>query len=93
MAVLRVVAGPTPGQLLPLEKERTVIGRLPSCDVVLEMGSVSRQHVQILRQGDEFFIELTAIAYAFVAYVYFLYGYGTFILFRKYLALKGSQSG
>jgi signal transduction histidine kinase len=40
-----------------------------------------------------FYIELTAIAYAFVAYVYFLYGYGTWILFRKYLNLKGTQSG
>lgn len=43
-------------------------------------------------RGDTFYIELTAIAYAFVAYVYFLYGYGTLILFRKYQALRGSQS-
>jgi serine phosphatase RsbU (regulator of sigma subunit) len=40
-----------------LEKERVVIGRLPSCDVVLEMGSVSRQHCQILRIGEEFYVE------------------------------------
>lgn len=39
----------------------------------------------------EFYIELTAIAYAFVTYVYFLYAYGTLILFRKYTALKGTQ--
>ena len=57
MAVLRVTAGPTPGQLLPLEKERTVIGRLPSCDIVLEMGSISRQHLQVLRVGEEYFVE------------------------------------
>src|SRR5205823_3618450 len=57
MAVLRVTAGPHPGQLLPLEKERVIIGRLPSCDIVLELGSISRQHVQILRVEEEFFVE------------------------------------
>lgn len=45
-----------------------------------------------VRDG-RFYIELTAVAYAFVAYVYFLYGYGTWILFKKYLQLKGTQSG
>ncbi len=44
-------------------------------------------------RGGEFFIELTAIAYAFVTYVYVLYAYGTWILFKKYLRLRGTQSG
>lgn len=44
-------------------------------------------------RNDRFYIELTAIAYAFVAYVYFLYAYGTWILFKKFLELKGTQSG
>ena len=43
-------------------------------------------------RGDEFYIELTAVAYAYVAYIYFLYGYGTWILFKKYLLLRTSQS-
>lgn len=42
---------------------------------------------------DDFYIELTAVAYAFVAYIYILYGYGTWILFKKYLLAKGTQSG
>ena len=43
-------------------------------------------------RDDEFFIELTVIAYAFVSYVYFLYAYGTWILYKKYLLLRGGQS-
>jgi signal transduction histidine kinase len=42
---------------------------------------------------DRFYIELTAVAYAFVTYVYILYGYGTWILYKKYLHRKGTQSG
>jgi len=56
--LLRATAGaPFPGHIFPLEKERVIIGRLPTCDIVMEMGSVSRQHAQILRVGDEFFVE------------------------------------
>lgn len=44
-------------------------------------------------RNGRFYIDLTAVAYAFVAYVYILYGYGTWTLFRKYLRLTGTQSG
>jgi len=44
-------------------------------------------------RDDRFYIELTSVVYAFVAYVYILYGYGTWILFKKFLYLKGTQSG
>ena len=44
-------------------------------------------------RNDQFYIELTAVAYAFTAYIYVLYGYGTWVLFNKYLLLKGTQSG
>jgi signal transduction histidine kinase len=44
------------------------------------------------RQG-RFTIELTVIAYAFVAYVYFLYGYGAWILLRKYRIHRDTQQG
>ncbi|MFN3418100.1 MAG: ATP-binding protein [Pyrinomonadaceae bacterium] len=38
-------------------------------------------------------ISVTPIAYAFVAYVYFLFFYGAFKLFRKYQAYRGTQKG
>lgn len=57
MAVLKSTNGPTPGQLYPLNQERIVIGRLPTCDIILELGVVSRQHVQILRVNGEYFVE------------------------------------
>lgn len=42
---------------------------------------------------NRFFIELAPLAYAFVIYVYFIFGYGAFILFRKYEKLRGTQKG
>jgi signal transduction histidine kinase len=43
--------------------------------------------------GDRFSIEFTALAYFFVAYIYFLFIYGGVVLFRKYLSLRGTQQG
>lgn len=43
--------------------------------------------------GDSFDIELTPIAYAFVAYVYLVFFYGASVLFRKYRSLAGTQQG
>jgi signal transduction histidine kinase len=40
-----------------------------------------------------FTIELTVIAYAFVAYVYFLYGYGAWLLLKKYRIHCDTQQG
>lgn len=40
-----------------------------------------------------FTIELTVIAYAFVAYVYFLYGYGAWLLLKKYRMHRDTQKG
>ncbi len=57
MAVLRVLKGLNPGQLLPLDGESMVLGRHPDCDIVLEIGAVSRQHARITRSGDEFHVE------------------------------------
>jgi signal transduction histidine kinase len=45
-----------------------------------------------LRNGN-FSIGLTPIAYAFVAYVYFVFFYGASVLFRKYRRLKSTQQG
>ncbi|HEY1064478.1 MAG TPA: SpoIIE family protein phosphatase [Pirellulales bacterium] len=57
MAVLQVLKGLNPGQQFPLEREEIILGRHPDCDVVLEMGAVSRQHARITRVGGAFFVE------------------------------------
>ena len=44
-------------------------------------------------RNGQFFIELTAVAYAYVAFVYFLYGYGTWVLVRKNYRYRGTQQG
>jgi len=57
MAVLRVLKGLNPGQIIPLDREAVVLGRHPDCDVVLEVGAVSRQHAQIARIGDDYYLQ------------------------------------
>lgn len=49
MAILRL--RPPSGPPLEFEKERTLVGRDPSCAVVLDDKSVSRRHVVIERRG------------------------------------------
>ena len=56
MAVLEAIKGLTPGQVFPLERDCRV-GRHPDCDIVLEVGAISRQHARILKLGDGFFVE------------------------------------
>jgi hypothetical protein len=52
MAVLRLV--PSQGPPVPLEitQDRVVVGREPTCDVVVSDGSVSRKHATIERRGN-----------------------------------------
>lgn len=57
MAVLQVIKGMNPGQQFPLEGERNILGRHPECDIVLDLGAVSRQHAQIVCVGDQFYVE------------------------------------
>jgi sigma-B regulation protein RsbU (phosphoserine phosphatase) len=40
----------------PLTSERAVLGRHPSCDMVLRSGRVSRQHAEIVRQDGTYFV-------------------------------------
>lgn len=44
-------------------------------------------------QDNRFFIDLAALAFVFVAYVYAIFGYGAFILYGKYQRYRGSQRG
>ena len=57
MAVLVVVKGSVPGQVLELQGERTVMGRHPSCQVVLDNAAVSRNHAQILESHGTYYLE------------------------------------
>src|SRR5947209_20470701 len=60
MASLRVLKGGTPGELLPLDKPRIVLGReQKDCDYVIPNQAVSRVHAQIsLVQGRHFIEDL-----------------------------------
>lgn len=57
MAFLKVIKGTNVGQLLELRGERIVLGRHPSCEVVLDNAAVSREHAQILESHGSFFLE------------------------------------
>jgi serine phosphatase RsbU (regulator of sigma subunit)/pSer/pThr/pTyr-binding forkhead associated (FHA) protein len=40
-----------------LEGDRSILGRHPDCDIVLDVGAVSRHHAQVVRVEDDFFVE------------------------------------
>ncbi|MSR57120.1 MAG: FHA domain-containing protein [Planctomycetaceae bacterium] len=57
MAVLKVIKGSCPGQLVELSGERMVMGRHPACQIVLDNAAVSRNHAQILESHGTYFLE------------------------------------
>jgi phosphoserine phosphatase RsbU/P len=57
LAVLKLIKGGNVGQLLPLGSERTVLGRHPSCQIVLDNAAISRQHAQVLESHGSYFLE------------------------------------
>jgi serine phosphatase RsbU (regulator of sigma subunit) len=57
VAVLQVVKGETPGSTHTLQAGRTVIGRHPTCHIVLDNGAVSRHHAQVLESHGNYFLE------------------------------------
>jgi sigma-B regulation protein RsbU (phosphoserine phosphatase) len=57
MPGLRQTEGPDRGKVYPIDKDCVILGRHPSCDIVLEIGAVSRQHARIVRTGSGFFLE------------------------------------
>ncbi|HXG11857.1 MAG TPA: SpoIIE family protein phosphatase [Gemmataceae bacterium] len=56
MASLRVLKGPNQGAVIPLNRDKITLGRNPDCDVVIPVTSVSREHAQIIRLQDRFYI-------------------------------------
>ena len=57
MAVLRVLSGDETGRVVTLAEERTILGRHPNCQVVLDNAAVSRHHAQILQSHGTFYLE------------------------------------
>ena len=57
MAILLALQGPSPGQNFSLNGPAAVLGRHPACDIVLESGSVSRQHARITNIEGNYYIE------------------------------------
>ena len=57
MAKLRVIKGSLAGTVLELTGEPAIVGRLPTCDLVLPEITVSRRHARILRKEDTYYVE------------------------------------
>lgn len=53
-AVLLIQRFDSSTQEVPLDKERTVIGRAPDCDIMLDGRLISRQHAVITRAGQAY---------------------------------------
>ncbi|MEQ1828128.1 MAG: SpoIIE family protein phosphatase [Pirellula sp.] len=57
MPYLDAITGPAMGRRYLLENNQYILGRHPDCDIVLESGSVSRQHAKISKSGTGFVLE------------------------------------
>ena len=49
--------GPQAGRKYELKGDKWILGRHPDCHIVIEVGAVSRNHCQILREGDAYHLE------------------------------------
>ncbi len=49
--------GPQAGHKYELKGDKWILGRHPDCHIVIEVGAVSRNHCQIIREGDAFHLE------------------------------------
>lgn len=47
MWILRFLNGPLAGQIVPLNKHSTLMGRAPNCDIKIPSGNVSKEHTRI----------------------------------------------
>lgn len=58
MATLVVLGQPTPGAKKQLQKHRhLIVGRDPTCDLVIQRHSVSRFHAQVVSSNGHYFVE------------------------------------
>jgi sigma-B regulation protein RsbU (phosphoserine phosphatase) len=57
LALLKIEQGSTPGRIIPLHSEQTMVGRHPKSDIVIDNVAVSRHHAQITNSDGDFYIE------------------------------------
>lgn len=57
MAVLQLSSGGPVGTQYPVEGARVILGRHPTCQIILENGAISRRHAQILESHGTYYIE------------------------------------
>ncbi|QDT43869.1 Phosphoserine phosphatase RsbU [Gimesia alba] len=57
MAILQILKGKVPEQIIELSGERVIMGRHPNCEIVLDNVAVSRYHAQILESHGFFYLE------------------------------------
>ncbi|HEY2827482.1 MAG TPA: SpoIIE family protein phosphatase [Pirellulales bacterium] len=57
MALLEYLNGDRIGERLQLPEQRSILGRHPECDIILDQGAVSRQHAQISFIEGQYVIE------------------------------------
>ena len=49
--------GPEAGRRYPLTGDPYILGRHPECDIVIDVGAVSRHHCRVFLEGSEYFCE------------------------------------
>jgi len=49
--------GPQAGRKYELKGDKWILGRHPDCQIVIEVGAVSRNHCQIVREGNAYLLE------------------------------------
>jgi phosphoserine phosphatase RsbU/P len=54
---LQIMSGSLSGRVFKLDRERTIIGRNPECDIHLQPKSVSRRHAAVVRRSDGYQLE------------------------------------
>ncbi|HTU89261.1 MAG TPA: SpoIIE family protein phosphatase [Gemmataceae bacterium] len=57
MPALQILKGTNEGSSIALDGDKFVLGRNPDCDIVIAATSVSREHAQILRIHNRYYIE------------------------------------
>ena len=57
MPALQILKGANEGSIISLDGDKFILGRNPDCGIVIPVTSVSREHAQILRIQNRFYIE------------------------------------
>jgi len=57
MAFLTANNGPQAGRRYELDRPESVLGRHPECDIVIDVGAVSRYHCKVISDGSRFCVE------------------------------------